>query len=459
MNFNDRFVVLDIETTGITYEYFDEPTEIALIEIINGKLTGNNKHFYLKPRKSVSKSFLKKVFGKNLMKKLNFKDFSAVENFVQKIDKDTVLESEKDNLDEIIKEFKKVIEMSDKMYDNISNGQSKYNILPIVREFIGDSIVIAHNAVFDVNFLNYWFNYLKLPLIQNYICTLTNFKNHFGFKENNLTACCNYYGISLDGAHNALEDTTACANLFIKEISEFPEEIIVNKLEKHIAYSNFKKRVMNTNYCQFAKAILSESCNMPINIESLEEAEIDSCKHYFFKFKKPLEVANFTGLDLGSVEAIFIDWVNCININKHQDLLKDKYLLETIKEILLYTDNNMDKIKDCCNIIFNNEPNYFYFKLVNKLENCKDIMSYDLNDFDYYFINLRDLNSLALKIERDESYIYQFLLKWIGTDNSKFLKYKEFFKNNYNKKSGEKLYKEIEKSENKQYIFRQLGIK
>lgn len=458
MKFKDRYIVLDIETTGITYEYFDEPTEIALIEIINGRITDNSKHFYLKPRKTVTKSFLNKVFGKSLVKSLGLKDFMSVESLIKDIsDNQNYSDEERESL---IKEYNKVLEMSDNMYQNISNGKSKYSILPLVREFIGDSTVIAHNAVFDVNFLNYWFNSLNLPLIKNYICTLTNYKNHFGFKENNLTACCNYYGISLEGAHNALEDTTACANLFLKEIVDFPNEIIINEFEEHIAYSNFKRRVLNTNYCQFAKGVLSDSCNMPVNIEaSLGQIEIDNCRHHFFNFKKPVEVAKFTGLDLGSVEAIFIDWVNCININKHQDLLKDKYLSETIKEILHYTKSDMDKVNDCCEIIFNAKPNYFYFKLVDKLENHKESMEYTLSDFEYYFINLRDLDSLSNKIGKDISYIYYFLLKWISNDNSKFLKYKQFFKDNYKKDCGKKLYEEINKAENKEYIFKQLGIK
>lgn len=456
MNYKERFVVLDIETTGLNFEYFDEPTEIALIEVIDGKLTGNDRHYYLKPRKAINLSFLQKVFGKNFIKAMNSKDFLSAKKVFEK-KKESYSEEEQESF---LKEILHIEEMSKNMFDNISKGKNKYKILPEVRDFIGNSIVVGHNVKFDVNFLNYWFNSMKLPLIQNYICTMESFKRYFSSKTYNLGYCCEHYDISLDGAHNALEDTRACAYLFLKEINEFPDEIVYFENSKIESYCGFKKRVLKSTYGQFANLILSDSCDIPKNVESLGAIEIDACKNLFFKFKKPIEVSKMTGLDLGSVEYIFLDWVNCININKHQDLLKDKYLKETIEEILNICEGDED-LEKCSKLLFDASPNYFYFRLVDKIENRKENMEYDLNDFDFYFVNLRDLDSLAEKIGKDIEYIYHFLILWINNDNTRFLKYKQFLKENYKQNGNikqQKLYKVINNSLTKQYILKQLGF-
>lgn len=458
MDFSQRFVVLDIETTGINFEYFDEPTEIALVEIVDGKLSGNEEHFYLKPRKAITLKFLQKVFGKNLIKTLKVKNFEDCKEKIDLLEKDG---TSKEEIDLLRKELEEVEKSSLDMFDNVSKGGNKYSILPKVREFIGDSIVIGHNVQFDVNFLNYWFNSMKVPLIQKYICTMTSFKNHFGTKHYNLGVCCEHYGISLVGAHNALIDTKACANLFLKEIEEFPMEIDFYDYSLLETYANFKKRVMKTNYESFANLILSSPCNMPKNIEDFERVEIDSCKNLFFKFKKPVDVAKMTGFDESSVDAIFIDWVNCININKHQDLVKDRYLKETCLEMLRICESD-EELEELSMLLFGSSANYFYLKLFDKLENKKDLMQYDLNDFDYYFVNMRDLVDLSKKIGKDISYIYKYLLIWINEDQTRFLQYRQFFKDNYKKNSTnenqKKLYEAIESSKNKDFIVKRIGV-
>lgn len=465
MDFKQRFVVLDIETTGLNYEYWDEPTEIALIEIINGKITGKQKHFYLKPYKGIDLKFLESIFGKSALKKLKV---SSIDLGLKKLEKELRNEPIKkkiEELKELEKELLKSREFAKDMYSNVMSGQNKYNVLPEVKNFIGDSIVIGHNASFDVNFLNYWFSSLRIPLIKKYICTMKNYKKHFNFKKNNLASCCEYYSISLEGAHNAYDDTRACAELFLKEIEEFPDEIICEDFSDIEAYVNFKKRVLNTTYFRTGKIQLECEFNIPENIESLSEVEIMDCENLFFNFKKPIEVHRITGLDLESVEAIFIDWVNCININKHLDIIKDKYLYSTINEILWICERNFDKIRELNLLLLNKEPNFFLYKLIDKLENKKDKMEYNLDDFDYYFKNNKSISELSKKTGKSMEYIIDFLLDWINVNVDRIEQYELLFKKNYKtntslcKSELEKVItKSINKSKNKDFILKNMKI-
>ena len=44
-----RQIFLDTETTGLYPEQGDRLIEIGCVELVNRKLTGNNKHFYVNP--------------------------------------------------------------------------------------------------------------------------------------------------------------------------------------------------------------------------------------------------------------------------------------------------------------------------------------------------------------------------------------------------------------------------
>lgn len=51
-------------------------------------------------------------------------------------------------------------------------------VIPQFREFMRDSVLIAHNAHFDLRFLKYEFSRLNLALNNNYICTLEMSRMH-----------------------------------------------------------------------------------------------------------------------------------------------------------------------------------------------------------------------------------------------------------------------------------------
>jgi DNA polymerase-3 subunit epsilon len=49
-----RQIFLDTETTGLSPETGDRVIEIGCIEMVNRRLTGNNRHYYLNPERPSS---------------------------------------------------------------------------------------------------------------------------------------------------------------------------------------------------------------------------------------------------------------------------------------------------------------------------------------------------------------------------------------------------------------------
>lgn len=137
-----RYIVLDTETTGLNIED-DHILEIAAIEIKNGFLTGNQFQGFLKPRNNINLQAQKKHKMNNNFYKENYED---------------TYESDKAIMQEFVK-------------------------------FLGDSIIFAHNALFDFKFLNNELKFWNLQEIdyKKFRCSMKIFKNLFDnniFKKN-----------------------------------------------------------------------------------------------------------------------------------------------------------------------------------------------------------------------------------------------------------------------------------
>src|SRR5262245_25940255 len=54
-----RLIFLDTETTGLSHESGDRIIEIGCVEMVNRRLTGRSKHFYVNPQRASSNDALK----------------------------------------------------------------------------------------------------------------------------------------------------------------------------------------------------------------------------------------------------------------------------------------------------------------------------------------------------------------------------------------------------------------
>ncbi|MGL5346511.1 MAG: 3'-5' exonuclease [Peptostreptococcaceae bacterium] len=107
-----------------------------------------------------------------------------------------------------------ITNISDEMVKDEENIEA---VLPRFRKYLGNRTMIAHNAKFDLKFLNYYLEKMNLPSIDNHICTLELLKQNKNYKGKNkkLETACEYYNIENKNAHRADSDTLATAKLFL----------------------------------------------------------------------------------------------------------------------------------------------------------------------------------------------------------------------------------------------------
>ena len=174
-----RYVVLDTETTGLNNN--DQIVELGCHEIINGKLTGGQFHIYIRPR--------------------------------------TVMDTEVIRIHKITNTF------YDDYYKGIYEGD-KQNLINFCK-FLGNSLIFAHNAPFDMNAINTELKYWGLNEISSkrFRCTMRIFTEVIGKIDTlyydkfvNLEKCCEYFNLksNKNSYHNALFDAFMTARLIDK---------------------------------------------------------------------------------------------------------------------------------------------------------------------------------------------------------------------------------------------------
>ena len=167
-----REIVVDIETTGLDPKKGDKIIEIACLELINHIPTDKYFHEYVNPN------------GKEISEGA-FKVHGISNDFLNK----------KPIFDEVADNFLK---------------------------FIADSPVLAHNASFDVGFLNHELSLESKKLIADdkVIDTLAIARAKHPGMPNNLDALCKRYNISEQkrGLHDAKSDCELLAQVYIELI-------------------------------------------------------------------------------------------------------------------------------------------------------------------------------------------------------------------------------------------------
>ena len=165
-----REIVFDTETTGFKAEEGERLVEIGAVELINHMPTGKTYHQYINPEKEVPEEAFK-VHG------LSY-DF--------------------------LKDFPVFEKVADEWL-----------------EFIGeDAILVAHNASFDINFLNYELKQLGKPTLSwdRVVDTLEIARSMFPGARNNLDALCRRFNVDNSSRtnHGALLDAELLAKVYLE---------------------------------------------------------------------------------------------------------------------------------------------------------------------------------------------------------------------------------------------------
>ncbi len=192
-------------------------------------------------------------------------------------------------------EVVKVTNITDEM---VKDAETIEQVLPKFLEFIGDSVIVAHNADFDVGFLKYFAEQQGLKLENTYIDTLRLARNLFpDYKKYKLGIIAENLGIKVDVAHRALDDVITLVKVF-KVMIEMLQNNGVKRLDDidkiESGKADFKKLK------SYHAIILAKNY---VGLKNLYKLISISHLHYFYK--KPLILKSIykqysEGLILGS---------------------------------------------------------------------------------------------------------------------------------------------------------------
>ena len=192
-----RYIVLDTETTGLSEN--DQIVELGAHEIINGKLTGNQFHIYIRPRVQMDKNVI--------------------------------------SIHKITNSF------YDEYYSDVYESD-KQNLMNFSK-FVGNSLIFAHNAPFDMGMINSELKYWGLNEIptKRYRCSMRIFMDVIGkidIKYSNtftsLTNCCEYFKLKSNNTnfHNALFDSFMTSRMICKIYETLDKNV---NLRKKLGYN------------------------------------------------------------------------------------------------------------------------------------------------------------------------------------------------------------------------------
>lgn len=110
----------------------------------------------------------------------------------------------------------KITEITGITSGDLVNGMDEETAFRILNRIIGNSTIVAHNAMFDLSFLHHTLLRLANRSFTNsFLDTLTIARERHTYPHN-LKEMCDRYGIVLDGAHRSLNDVIACWKLLEK---------------------------------------------------------------------------------------------------------------------------------------------------------------------------------------------------------------------------------------------------
>ena len=105
------------------------------------------------------------------------------------------------------------------------------DVAPRWLEFVGDAVLVAHNAPFDTNFLNHEISrvYPGHRMVNSHLCTVTLSRRMVpGLANYRLDTIADHFSIPIADRHRAGSDALATAEIFIRLLSTFHDNGVRN---------------------------------------------------------------------------------------------------------------------------------------------------------------------------------------------------------------------------------------
>lgn len=131
----------------------------------------------------------------------------------------------------------KITEITGITTEMMKSGMDEETAFKILNRMLGDSLLVAHNAAFDLAFLHFTLQRIARRTFSNqFLDTLTISRERHAFPHK-LENMCQRYNIALDGAHRALNDVHGCWELLQRLNDESPVDALLNRLAYPRKYS------------------------------------------------------------------------------------------------------------------------------------------------------------------------------------------------------------------------------
>lgn len=227
-SFDDEYVVFDIETTGLNKEKC-KIIEIGAVKIRNREIVDRYSTF-IDPGEKLS--------------------------------------------DEIV-------DLTNITDDMLEGQRSIETVLPEFLDFVGDDVLVAHNASFDTGFVRIKAEELGIEYRKNTILDTLELSRTLlkELKKHKLDVVAKHLGVSLEGHHRAVNDAEATAEIFLKLVDMLEENGVKNVDDINI----YSSRTVNYSKLKSYHTII-----LVKNLKGLRNLyELISMSHLEFYHKQP----------------------------------------------------------------------------------------------------------------------------------------------------------------------------
>ncbi|MDW7711901.1 MAG: exonuclease domain-containing protein [Deferrisomatales bacterium] len=165
---NLEYVVFDSETTGLHPSQGDEVVSLSAVRVRHGKVQhADTFHSLVNPGRPIPRASIR---------------FHGIEDAM------------------------------------VADAPGMAEVLPLFYEYVGGSVLVAHNAAFDKKFLDLAAGRFGLPLLENPILDtlFLSYGLHKDFEGHNLDAIAERLGIEMQGRHTSLGDARVTALIFLR---------------------------------------------------------------------------------------------------------------------------------------------------------------------------------------------------------------------------------------------------
>ncbi|MGL4694738.1 PolC-type DNA polymerase III [Enterococcus larvae] len=331
------YVVFDVETTGLSAVY-DTIIELAAVKMHKGNI---------------------------------------IETFEQFIDPGHPLSQTTINLTGITDEM-------------VRGSKSEEEVLKMFKEFAEGTILVAHNASFDMGFLNTSYGKYGIPEAENPVIDTLELSRylHPTFKSHRLNTLSKKFGVNLEQHHRAIYDSESTGHLcwiFLKDAKENHEMFYHDQLNMHIGEGDSYKRARPFHATILAttqaglknlfKLISMSNVNYFFRIPRIPRSQLNKMREGLIigtacSNGEVFEAMMQKGVEEAKNRAKFYDYIEVMPKQVYaplleQELVKNEADLEEIIKNLIKIGDELDKpVVATGNVHYLNEEDSVYRKVL-----------------------------------------------------------------------------------------------